>query len=148
MRVTRMQWSWLSEWSVTDMKARKEILGVDWLCIDWQAGGGGYEWQVSGQQFLSALPSRPEHPSRDRQPLHLQQPQGELRSTPKSNIVHVYSLSLFNLSVFSYPSQPLRGPSAHPFRKSTLKGFLLIHSKGTKGWFFKTSIYTVFRYVV
>lgn len=59
----------------------KDVLLADWLCVDWQAGGWGYEWQISGQQLLSAVPSRPGHPSRDCQPLHLQQPQGNLYRT-------------------------------------------------------------------
>lgn len=71
-----MQWWLLAQcfdWHV--------VLLADWLCIDWQAGAGGYEWQVSGQQLLSALPSRLGHPSRGPQPLHLQQPQGKLYMT-------------------------------------------------------------------
>lgn len=91
-----MQWYWLAQ--CCDWHASLEdILHADWLFVDWQAGGGGYEWQVSGQQLLSALPSRPGHPSRDRQPLHFQQPQGKLSNTPK-NTPHVYHVDVLCVS--------------------------------------------------
>lgn len=80
----------------------------------WQAGAGRHERQVSGQQLLSALPSRPAHPTGGHQSLHLQQPQGKLhRSTPRSSDTCRH----FILCTAATPGCRLKNTSCNEFMK-------------------------------